>query len=188
MSTWQDTWGAQTLGATLLGVFLWGGLGMSLTFKLVGWVTHIVLPNVDGLQLISLTRTKQWPLPHPPKKDIPPAWLPLNWHTGLFFSPSDSNRNVSYSVVSKLPTFKLKPHSQHLWVYSLPTADLGTYQPPQSHELIPYISLYMCKYIYTASWLCFSGEPWLIHPLFKMLCKTDLNILKLKLKLVLFKK
>lgn len=58
--------------------------------------------------------------------------------------------------------FGLKTHHQCSWVSCLEMADPGTSQPAQVQGLIPYNKSPATDISY---WLCFSGEPWLIHGL-----------------------
>lgn len=95
-----------------------------------------------------------------------PAWL-LDWfveyltHSFLAFGPK-----LKYQHFSGLETAYSRTWSSHhwlFWVSTLPTADLGTSQSPQSPEPVPYniinlsLSPLCCPLPYLYNLSCFSG-------------------------------
>ena len=132
-----------------------------LTFESVSYVKQLSsLMWVNPIQSVKgLNRTKVWPFHE--QGEIPAAWLPFNWDTE-FFLPLNSNWNTGFSWVSSMSGSGPEPHHRLCWVSSLPTADLGACQPPQTCELISCDkSLYMyinttqtCTHTYTHVHTC----------------------------------
>lgn len=57
------------------------------------------------------------------------------------------------------PLDSAESHHQLSWFSSLQAADHGTSWPPQPHEPVPIINLFLYAY-----WSCFSGESYLMQP------------------------
>lgn len=102
---------------------------MRITFESVDRVKQIALPNMGGPHAISETCLCEQ------KHQYFPAFR-LNW-------------NLSSSWVSSLLTLRL--YHLFFWILSVPTAGLGTSQPPEIHEILFFITNYyisMCVYIF----------------------------------------
>lgn len=119
-------------------VCLTGDFWMSLTVEQIEWVKQNALPNVCGSHPIS------W-MPRQSKKakrEFLLSYFLQAWVSGCwFFLPVllyDSEWKSGSSWVLSLWTSGPELHYWLSWVSSLPTANLGNCQPPQSHEPIPY--------------------------------------------------
>ena len=130
------SWGAQTLGQTLL-------MMMMMSVRVFVDETDIWigrLSEADCLQPCGWASSNQLK-PWIEQNAEPPAWekkpsscLPLSWGIRVFFFffllplRSDSYWNNRSSWIFLL-VFRLEPHHQFPWVSSLLTEDLGTCQP-----------------------------------------------------------